>query len=237
MTAAATAIVVAGGTGERFGRTGGKQLLEIAGRPVLARTLDAVLAARSVGDVVVVCPPERVAEYRVAVAIASVDEVRVTFVAGGATRQDSVAAGLAAVLAEAAILVVHDGARPLAPAALLDTAVAALAADKSLDGVVVGHPMSDTLKLASGALIAETPDRSRYWAVQTPQAFRADTLRRAYALAASDGFLGTDDSSLVERAGGKVALLQGPRDNLKITQPEDAIIAEAILDFRASEGA
>lgn len=229
-------IVVAGGSGERFGRPGGKQLLGIAGRPVVSYSVEAVGAASAVSAVVVVCHPDRVAEYREAIAeTISCMDVPLTFVPGGATRQESVERGLAA--AEhlgAEVVVVHDGARPLLPSALVDESCAVLLGDEGLDGVVVGHPVTDTLKIAQDDRIESTPDRSRYWAVQTPQIFRTAALRSAMDHAAATGFLGTDDASLVEHHGGRVRLVCGPRDNLKITIAEDAAIAEAILAWKAA---
>ncbi len=99
---------------------------------------------------------------------------------------------------------------------------------------MVGQPAIDTLKIADGAVIVETPDRSKYWAVQTPQTFRAQPLRAAYALADADGFIGTDDAAIVEHAGGRVLLVEGPRDNIKVTVAEDVALVEATLAFRAS---
>ena len=119
-------------------------------------------------------------------------------------------AGLAAVPDTVATVLVQDGARPLLTAELVDRALAALAADPGAAGAVVGHPAVDTLKLAEDGVVLSTPDRSQYWAVQTPQVFRAAELRRAYAEAARAGFVGTDDSSLVERIGGRVLLVEGP---------------------------
>lgn len=228
---AVIAIVVAGGSGERFARPGGKQLLEIAGVPMVVRTVSALASAPSVDEIVVVCHPQRVDEYRAAVESARV-AAALRFVPGGETRQASVAAGLAAVADDAAIVAVHDGARPLVTAAAVERVLAPVLRGEA-DGAVLGYPVTDTLKLAEGPVVAGTPDRSSYWAAQTPQVFRAGVLREALAAAERDGVLGTDDSSLVERLGKRVLLVEGPRDNLKITCPEDAAIAEAILAWRA----
>lgn len=230
------AIVVAGGSGERFGAQGGKQLAELQGRPVVAHSVVAVASARSVAEVIVVCHPDRVEEYRDALSGLAVD-ASLDFVAGGDTRQASVAAGLAALPADTAVVAIHDGARPLVPHALTERAIEALAQDPALAGVVVGHASSDTIKLTDGELIIETPDRARLWAVQTPQVFRVEPLRRAFAAAEHDGFLGTDDASLVERIGEQVRLIEGPADNIKVTRPEDIAIAEAVLAWRRSQGA
>lgn len=228
------AIVVAGGTGERLGRPGGKQLVPVLGRPVLSWTLAAFDAAPQVDLIVVVCHPERVAEYRAA----AVDPVRpatpIVFAAGGATRQDSVFAGLAALPDGVATVLVHDGARPLVTPQLIAETIAALAGASGADGVIVGHPATDTLKVVEDGAVVETPDRRRFWAVQTPQVFRASALRSAYAAAAADGFLGTDDASLVERNGGRVLIIEGSADNIKITVAEDLALVEAALRFRES---
>lgn len=229
------AIVVAGGSGERLGRPGGKQLAPVGGRPVLSWTVAALAETPEVGLIVVVCHPDRVAEYR-AIAIDPLGiATPVSFAAGGDTRQASVASGLAEVASDIDIVVVQDGARPLLTAGLVASVLAALDARPDAAGAVVGYPAVDTLKLADGGVIVDTPERARFWAVQTPQVFRVDALRRAYVAAERDGFLGTDDSSLVERLGLPVVLVEGPRDNIKVTHAEDLALVEAALRFR-SEG-
>lgn len=230
------AVIVAGGSGERIGLDGGKQLARIAGRPVLFHTLSTFDRCDSVDEIVVVVHPDRIAEYR-SEAIEPVGSTKVTaVVGGGSTRQASVAAGLAAASAHAEILLIHDGARPMVTPAIISQAVAALDADGSLDGVVVGHPVYDTLKAVDERLrVTATPDRSVLWVAQTPQVFRAAALRSAYAAAATSGFTGTDDASLVEHASGSVGMIAGPRDNIKITVPEDLLIAEKFLAARVGE--
>ena len=226
------AVIVAGGTGERLGVPGGKQLASVLGKPVLSWTLSAFDAAPEVDLIVIVCHPDRIAEYqRVAV-----DPLRlatpVLVAPGGATRQESVANGLSCLPPEAGTVLVHDGARPLVTPALLAEALAAFAASDDADGLVVGYPAVDTLKVVAGQTITNTPDRSEYWAVQTPQIFSADTLVAAYAAAQAEGFLGTDDASLVERVGGRVIVFEGPRDNIKVTVAEDLLFVEAALTYR-----
>lgn len=229
------AVLVAGGTGERFGRSSGKQLALLAGRPVLAHSLDACTGNGRVGLVVVVCHPERVSEYAEVLG-SGLSGVEVRFVAGGARRQDSVAAGLAEVPDGFEYVAVHDGARPLAGPELFDAALNALDVEPRLTGVVVGHPSVDTLKTVEDAVVTSTPDRSRFWAVQTPQVFRSDALRAAYAEAAASEREGTDDASLVEAAGGTVGVVEGPRDNIKVTLAEDLAVAEALLAARGGGG-
>ncbi len=227
-------VIVAGGTGERFGREEGKQLAPLAGRPLLAWTVQAVAAVERVEVLVVACDPSRVEVYRDAVEQAVDPGKPVLFVAGGDSRQQSVAAGLAWVAPEFEAVVVHDGARPLAEPSLFDAALDALFAGGH-DGVVVGHPSVDTLKCMNGGVIESTPERSRFWTVQTPQVFKAEVLRIAHNRAIRDGFFGTDDAALVERAGGRVAVIEGPRDNIKVTVPEDLAVAEAIVAWRLGE--
>lgn len=227
-------IIVAGGSGERSGLSSGKQLAVVAGRPVLSHTLAAFVACRAVDEVVVVVHPERVDEYRrVAVDPVGSPKVRAV-VGGGETRQLSVMAGLAAVSAEAALIAVHDGARPLITSELVESVFDALLSNAELAGLVVGHPSYDTLKAVDADRgVTATLDRSTVWAAQTPQVFRAGPLREAYERATAERHTGTDDASLVERIGARVSMFPGPRDNLKITVPEDLLVVERLLAIRA----
>jgi 2-C-methyl-D-erythritol 4-phosphate cytidylyltransferase len=231
------AIVVAGGSGERLGLTGGKQLAVVAGLPVMSWTVKALAEAPEIGLIVVVTHPDRVSEYREAAIEMLSITTPVVFAPGGVTRQASVAAGLALVPDAVDLVLVQDGARPLITPLLISSALTALKADQNAAGAVVGHPSVDTLKLVEDGAVLSTPDRSRYWAVQTPQVFRSSELRSAYAAAVAEGFVGTDDSSLVERVGGRVVLVEGPRDNIKVTVAEDLVLVEAALRGRESGGA
>jgi 2-C-methyl-D-erythritol 4-phosphate cytidylyltransferase/2-C-methyl-D-erythritol 2,4-cyclodiphosphate synthase len=235
MTVRAAAVIVAGGSGERFGRAGGKQTAPLGGKPMLAWSVAALDATPEISHIVVVCPPGREVEFRSAAIVDRVTRAAVSFAESGATRQESVAAGLAVLPVGLDAVAVHDGARPLVSPEFVSALFAKLA-ETGADGVVPGHPSVDTLKVVSADRIAETPDRSRLWAVQTPQVFQVEALRDAYARAAADGFLGTDDASLVERAGGDVRVLEGPRDNIKLTLPEDVAFAEAALSRRGQGG-
>jgi 2-C-methyl-D-erythritol 4-phosphate cytidylyltransferase len=205
-------IVVAAGSGSRFGRP--KQYEELAGRPVLDWSLAAARAAAGGADdgVVVVVPPDRVAEAASGAG---------TVVGGGATRSSSVRAGLAAVPGHADVIVVHDGARPLAGPELFARVVGAVR--DGADAAVPAVEVTDTLRRRTGGPV----DRNGLVAVQTPQAFRAAALRRAHRA----GPEATDDASLVEAAGGKVVVVEGSPANLKITRPVDLAIAEALLRF------
>lgn len=231
MTRGAAAIVVAGGTGSRFGLAGGKQLAPLDGRPVVSWTLEAVAASRGIDLVVLVCHPEAVPAFVELCEAADLSGTPVAVAPGGITRRDSVAAGLELVPDEFDTVLVHDGARPLADVALVDAALRFFG-DSAVEGIVVGHRSVDTIKVVSGNRVVETPDRSTLWVIQTPQVFSVATLREAHRAAARDGFDGTDDASLVERVGGTVLVLEGPRDNIKITTPEDGAVAEALLARR-----
>ncbi|HEY5506113.1 MAG TPA: 2-C-methyl-D-erythritol 4-phosphate cytidylyltransferase [Coriobacteriia bacterium] len=227
------AVIAAGGSGERFGEGAGKQLALVDGVPLLTHTLLAFDACPDVDVVVVVTHPGRVDEYRrVAVEAQGVRKV-VAVVAGGATRVQSVRAGLAALPEGVDLVAVHDGARAAITPDTISRAFHALASDAQVDGVVVGHPCVDTIKEvdATGRVVA-TPDRNRYWMAQTPQVFRAPALARAYWRAGIAGFEGTDDAALVEAVGGTVMMLDGPRTNLKVTVPEDLDMLAAMLTSR-----
>ena len=195
------AIVVAAGTGNRFGKP--KQFELLGDRTILQRSFDA--AAAACDDVVTVLPPSQGG------------------VTGGATRSESVRNGLAAVPDDVDIVVVHDAARPLASAALFAAVIDAVrtGADAAIPGVAV----SDTIKRVEGDRVLETLDRGALVAVQTPQAFRADVLRKAHAT----GGDATDDAALVEAMGGTVVVVPGESTNLKITTLDDLRVAEGLL--------
>jgi len=200
------AVVVGGGSGQRFGAA--KQYERLGNERVIDRSRR---VAESVCDgVVIVVPPA--------------DAEREGGVAGGATRSASVRAGLAAVPDEADIVCVHDAARPMAGVELYRCVIDAVRA--GADGAVPAVPVSDTIKIVDGdGVIVETPERASLVAVQTPQAFRADMLRKAHA----EGREGTDDASLVEAIGGRVVTVPGDVANRKITDRVDLDWANAHL--------
>lgn len=230
------AVIVAGGRGERFGRDGGKQLAPIAGLALVGHSVRAFERCARVDTIVLVCDPDRIDEFRrAAVEDVGASKVLAT-VAGGATRRLSVAAGLRALPAACTVIAVHDGARAFVDPSTIAAAFDALEADPSLDGIVVGHPAYDTIKdVDVSRLVTGTPDRERLWIAQTPQVFRAPSLMRAHARADADRFEGTDDASLVERGGGIVRMIEGPRWNLKVTLPEDLDVLGVLLARREEE--
>lgn len=227
------AVILAGGSGERYGRSGGKQMLELLGKPILTWSAEAFDAVADVGLIVIVCPSDRMQEYCYSAIDAFPFVTPVVIAPSGELRQESSLSGLNMVGEEYEFVAIHDGARPLVTPALIEHTIAAVRGSVDYDGAVVGFPAIDTLKIVSDERnILGTPDRSAFWTAQTPQVFRTNVIKEAHHVALADGFVGTDDSSLVERIGGKVALVQGPRNNIKITVPEDTASIEAGLRNR-----
>ena len=223
------AIVLAGGSGERFGRSDGKQLVKIAGKPVLTWSCEAFDAVGDVGLIVVVAPEDRREEY-LANAIDPFPFVTpVVMATAGSIRQESAFSGLEQVPDDFEFVVLHDGARPLISPDLIAHTINILKGSVDADGAVVAHPSIDTLKVVENGVIVGTPDRTVFWNAQTPQVFRSGIYRRAHASALADGFVGTDDSSLIERLGGKVLVVEGKRDNIKLTVPEDYMMLAAAV--------
>ncbi|MDQ3216752.1 MAG: 2-C-methyl-D-erythritol 4-phosphate cytidylyltransferase [Actinomycetota bacterium] len=196
-----------------------KQFRALAGKSVLARSLDAVLSS-GCRPCVIAVPQDRLDHARAEVE--GISEVVV--VSGGHTRQGSVRAALELVAAET--VVVHDAARPLAPAALFVAVVEAL---READGAVPGAAVDETLKRAHAGLIVETVERACLFRIQTPQAFRTAALKEAHFRAHRDGFEGTDDAQLLERLGYRIALVEGAGPNPKLTHPADFELAEVLL--------
>jgi 2-C-methyl-D-erythritol 4-phosphate cytidylyltransferase len=229
------AVILAGGSGERYGNAGGKQLLEILGKPILTWSAESFDAVPDVGLIVVVAPKGRMEEYCHEAIDAFPFVTPVMMAPAGDLRQESSLNGLGVVPDSYEFVAIHDGARPLVTPELIEHTIAAVQGNVDADGAVVGYPAIDTLKVVNGDSIIGTPDRSSFWTAQTPQVFRTAALKQAHRAALAEGFVGTDDSSLVERIGGKVLLVRGPRDNIKITVPEDRGAVEAGLSLRLRE--
>ncbi|HLM69527.1 MAG TPA: 2-C-methyl-D-erythritol 4-phosphate cytidylyltransferase [Longimicrobium sp.] len=214
----AAAVVVAGGSGRRFGGPVRKQYLEIGGEPVLLRAVLPFLHHPRIASVVVVLPPEDVAHPPRW--LASLD---VTIVAGGAERGDSVLAGLQAVSMDVDRVLVHDGARPFISAEIIDRVLDAEG------GAIAAVPVTDTIQqVDADGVITATPDRVALWQAQTPQGFPRAALLDAYARARADGLAATDDAAVFARYAGPVRVVMGAHRNLKVTRPEDLPVAEAI---------
>jgi 2-C-methyl-D-erythritol 4-phosphate cytidylyltransferase len=207
-------VVVAAGSGRRFGAS--KQFAQLGGRAMVQWAVD---ASRAVADgVVLVLPPGHDSDPGAPPGVTGADVV----VSGGDTRPASVRAGLAAVPASAQVIVVHDGARPLASPALFRAVVAAVA--DGADAAVPGIAVADTLKRVEHDRVTDTVARDGIVAVQTPQAFRADVLRRAH----DTGSEATDDAGLVESLGATVRVVRGEPRNIKVTTAADLEVAQAL---------
>lgn len=231
------ALVVGAGRGERFRRSLRaaederlpKALVPLAGEPLLVHAVRALAAAREVDAVVPVVPAEVLqALPRLAPALAGLAKLRPA-VSGGEERQDSVRAGLASLPPEFGWVAVHDAARPLVAPEDVDRVVAAA---RRAGAAILAVPIADTVKRVREGNVVSTPPREECWAAQTPQVFRRDLLQEALEKAAADGVTGTDDASLVERLGVRVAVVVGDPANRKVTTADDLRAAAATLAAR-----
>jgi 2-C-methyl-D-erythritol 4-phosphate cytidylyltransferase len=215
-------VIAAAGSGQRLGAGGPKAFVELAGKPMLEWSLDAFRAASTIAEIVVAAPPghdDAVAGWGVVA------------VAGGDHRSESVANALE--LCGEELVVVHDAARPLVTPGLIDAMVEELAAEEGAAGLIAATPVTDTIKQAGDeGQVERTLDRSGLWAVQTPQVFRAEALRKA--LSDPDSLPeASDDAMLVERQGGRVVVHSTSPGNIKVTTPFDLRVAEVLLRERA----
>jgi 2-C-methyl-D-erythritol 4-phosphate cytidylyltransferase len=228
-------VIAAAGSGERLGAGGPKAFVPLGGRPMIAWSLDACLACGSVAGVVVAVP----AGYEHGLD----GRERVEVVDGAPTRSGSVANALAAVTSE--YVAIHDAARPLLTATLLEDLLAALATDPEADAIIAAAPVTDTVKKVRATLgsredpnvhrvVSETLDRTELWAAQTPQVFRTEALRQSLEVDEATRDAATDEAMLIERAGGTVLLHDAGASNLKVTTPLDLRVAELLLAERAS---
>ena len=222
------AIIPAGGQGKRFGAGHPKQFMDLAGWPVLAHTLAKFDQTSAVDIVVVVVPYDQVKEVRKNIIQAYGFSKADIVVAGGETRQESVYQGFLALDEDVDLVVVHDGVRPLVRVSVIESVVAAA---REHGAAIAALPVRDTLKRVAHGVIQDTLDRDQLWQAQTPQAFDRACLAEALAAARLDGFVGTDDAALVERLGTPVYVVHGAAENIKITMPEDLILAETLIRF------
>lgn len=227
-----TAIFPAAGQGRRMQAGMNKVFLELSGKPILIHTLLIFSRCRAIDDLIVVVGREEVPLIKaVLMAVPGLKPYQV--VAGGSERQYSIYNGLEHVSLATEIVLVHDAARPLVSSAVIEAVVAEAG---SSGAAIAAIPVKDTIKVVDEAnVVTKTPPRSSLWMVQTPQGFRRDILLQAYQKAQQDEFLGTDDASLVERLGVPVKVVPGDYKNIKVTTPEDMLIAEAFLRQDAGE--
>jgi len=219
------AIVVAAGEGSRLGAERPKAFVGLGGRPLVAHSIDLMEDHPAVDRIVLVVPSEWEQPATLLADELAAGKVAAA-VCGGETRALSVAAGLDAVATDAGAILVHDAARPFASPGLIDRLLGAL---DDHDGAVPAMPLTDTVKRVHEGRVAETLDRSQLRTVQTPQAFRAEALRRAFAAPAADLRDATDCASVVEAAGFDVVAVPGEAGNVKITDGDDLARAEARL--------
>lgn len=221
------AIITAGGSGKRLKAEKAKQYLPLVGRPVLVYSLQAFESCEIINEIIIVVPKNDVQFVRdELVGKTGINKV-VKVIEGGAERQDSVRNGLSVVDSGCDLVVIHDGVRPLVTKAMIKSVVDAAQLHQAAS---VGVKAKDTIKeTQDDDIVTRTVPRENLWLTQTPQAFQFAVIKKAYDKAYSDGYYGTDDASLTERLGIKVKMVAGSYENLKITTPEDIIMAEAFL--------
>ncbi len=228
-----TAIITSAGKGKRMGIETPKHFLRLEGRPILAYTIEAFESCPVVNQIFLVvrsgeeefCLREVVEKY----GFKKVLKV----VIGGERRQDSVYNAIKELDTDTDIVVVHDGVRPFVSTALISETVKSA---MYFDGVVAALPLKDTIKeVTKDGIVKDTPERERYYLAQTPQTFKKRVLESAFISAYNDDYFGTDEASLVERTGGKVKVIEGSYENIKITTPEDMLFAEMIYKNRGKE--
>ena len=224
----ASAIIPAAGSGKRFGEK--KQFKEINGKPLIYYTLAPFFESTVIDDIVV--PVQKNDMDEVASIINSIAmKKKVKVIEGGKTRQDSIHNALVQINNRTQLVCVHDTARPFITKDLIEKVIRSL---KDCDAAIVGSQSTDTLKKVSNGKISSTIDRDKIWCVQTPQVFLKEAIINAYDLAKKQSFQGTDDSSLLERAGYRVKIINDSSTNFKITTNEDWIIAESLLSANSN---
>jgi 2-C-methyl-D-erythritol 4-phosphate cytidylyltransferase len=227
------AVILAAGRGERFGSSIPKAFVELAGSSLLARSMRTLGGLSEVRWIQPVVASAELARYAPPQG-EGFDEKLLPAVPGGAERQDSVSAGVAALPDDVELIAVHDAARCLVRAQ--DVRAVIEVAARTGAGLLA-TPATDTIKRVQAGVVVETPPRGECWIAQTPQVFRADLLKRALAQAGRDAVAGTDDAELVGRLGVPVSIVQGAPSNIKITHPEDLARAEWLLERSAGEDA
>jgi 2-C-methyl-D-erythritol 4-phosphate cytidylyltransferase len=223
------ALIPAAGMGRRMGASINKQYLQLDGMPIIARTISVFELSPLIDAIYLVIPAEEISYCREHVVAAYGFTKVAAIVPGGKERQHSVMNGLRGMMGFASnddVVLIHDGVRPLITEELLR---ASIAVASTTDGALVAVPAKDTIKRVENGIVTGTPARETLWQAQTPQAFRYNIIFSAHQAAETDHYLGTDDSSLVERAGGRTHIVQGDYHNIKITTSEDLVMAEAFL--------
>lgn len=223
-------LIAAAGMSNRMGGRVNKQFINLNNKPVLVHTIEKFQDSKLIDEIIIIAKEDEV-EYCKKHIVRKYNFDKVTkVIRGGKERQDSVYNGLMAMDNRTNIIVSHDGARPFVTEKIIRESIEEA---KKVGAAVVGVPVTDTVKMLrdeDGSCIDYTPKRSLLWAAQTPQVFRKEILIEAYEKALNDDVLGTDDSYLVERIGHKVSMVEGSYSNIKLTTPEDIILAESLID-------
>ena len=229
------ALIPAAGLGKRMGASINKQYLQLNDMPIVARTIAVFEQSPLIDEIYLVIPAEEIPYCRKNVIEAYGFRKITAIVPGGKERQNSVMNGLNAMrenVSDEDIVLIHDGVRPLVTEHVLRESIKTA---RLHDGAVVAVPVKDTIKTVHGGIVSDTPPRESLWQAQTPQSFRFGTILHASLSAEANGFTATDDASLVERTGGKVHVIEGDYRNIKITTPEDLLLAEAFLTVMEKE--
>lgn len=229
-------IIAAAGSGNRMGSGIPKQYMEILGKPILDRAVEAFEKNASIDEIYIVvsqdfedrCRKEYLGGINGKSVMSKVKQI----VPGGAERQDSVYAALSVIPEDVDLVLIHDGARPFVTGETIDALIGSAAEHGA---AVTAVPVKDTIKSAEDGVFSETLDRSRLYSIQTPQGFDRKLLMKAHERAFSENFYGTDDAVLVEKMGEKVYLVKGDYHNIKITTKEDILVGEAILNARSGQ--
>ncbi|MFA7061877.1 MAG: 2-C-methyl-D-erythritol 4-phosphate cytidylyltransferase [Pedobacter sp.] len=224
------ALIPAAGIGKRMGVSINKQYLQLGDVPIVARTISIFEQAPFIDGIFLVIPEEEIPFCREHVVEARGFRKVLEIIPGGKERQNSVMNGLNALQRLARkddVVLIHDGVRPFITQSLLRESIAAALNN---DGALVAVPVKDTIKTVRSGIVVDTPFRDLLWQAQTPQSFRFNIIHSAHLNAEREGFMGTDDASLVERQGGSVRIVLGDYRNIKITTPEDLVLAEAFLN-------
>jgi len=232
----AFALIPAAGMGKRMGASINKQYLQMGGLPIVARTISVFEQAPFIAEIYLVIPADEIPYCREHVVEACGFRKVAEIIPGGKERQNSVMNGLNAISRRASgddVVLIHDGVRPFIGPELLRESIEVA---RNSDGALVAVPAKDTIKVVRDGIIIDTPPRETLWQAQTPQSFRFGIIFEAHLAAEREGFMGTDDASLVERRGGHIRVVAGDYRNIKITTPEDLILAEAFLANPHTEG-
>lgn len=224
-----TAIIPAAGLGKRFGPGKDKPFQLLVGKPLIIWPVETMQAIPEISEIIPVLRTEDAENAQKLFEAYGISKIK-RIVPGGKERQDSVYNGLGLIEDKHGIVVVHDGARPLADRELIQGMIAEMLKSRdSCDGIVPGVPVKDTIKEGENGFVRKTLKRGNLWAIQTPQIFEYEKLWKAYGQAMKRKIYATDDAALLERYGGRIRIVAGSYRNIKITTPEDLVIAEALL--------